>query len=45
MPSIKNQVPVYVNQLLNLLLTAKTYGERRGAAYGLAGMLKGKLAH
>lgn len=41
MPAIKNQVPVYINQLLNLLLTAKTYGERRGAAYGLAGMLKG----
>ena len=41
MPSIKNQVPVYINQLLTLLLSAKTYGERRGAAYGLAGMLKG----
>ncbi len=41
MPSIKTQVPNYVNQLLNLLFSAKTYGERRGAAYGLAGMLKG----
>ncbi len=41
MPSIKAQVPAYVNQLLNLLLSAQTYGERRGAAYGLAGMLKG----
>jgi hypothetical protein len=40
MPSIKAQVPTYVNQLLNLLLSAPTYGERRGAAYGLAGMLK-----
>jgi HEAT repeat protein len=41
MPSIKSQVPAYVDQLITLLLTAQTYGERRGAAYGLAGMLKG----
>lgn len=41
MPSIKDQVSTYVDQLLNLLLNAKTYSERRGAAYGLAGMLKG----
>ncbi len=41
MASIKTQVPTYVDQLINLLLTAPTYGERRGAAYGLAGMLKG----
>ena len=41
MASIKTQVPTYVSQLLALLFTAKTYGERRGAAYGLAGMLKG----
>ena len=40
-PSIKSQVPNYVNQLLNSLLSAQTYGERRGAAYGLAGILKG----
>jgi hypothetical protein len=41
MSSIKSQVPTYVDQLLNLLLSSQTYGERRGAAYGLAGMLKG----
>jgi hypothetical protein len=41
MPSIKSQVPTYVDQMMSVLLTAQTYGERRGAAYGLAGMLKG----
>ena len=39
--SIRTQVPNYINQLLKELLNGKTYGERRGAAYGLAGMLKG----
>jgi hypothetical protein len=39
--SIKTEVPNYVNKLLNALLTSQTYGERRGAAYGLAGLLKG----
>ena len=39
--SIKAQVPDYINQLMSLLFTSPTYGERRGAAYGLAGMLKG----
>jgi hypothetical protein len=41
MPSIKTQVPTYVNQLMNVLLSTDSYGERRGAAYGIAGMLKG----
>lgn len=41
MPSIKSQVHTYIDQLMNVLLTAQAYGERRGAAYGLAGMLKG----
>ena len=40
-PSIKAQVPNYVNMLINSLLTSQSYGERRGAAYGLAGILKG----
>ena len=40
-PSIKTEVPNYVNKLLNALLTSDTYGQRRGAAYGLAGLLKG----
>lgn len=42
-PSIKAKVPEYVNQLMNSLLTAPGYGERRGAAYGLAGILKGMV--
>ena len=36
-PSIKAKVPEYVQSLINTLLTAQNYGERRGAAYGLAG--------
>jgi hypothetical protein len=40
-PSIKSQVPTYVDNLFNVLMTAPSYGERRGAAYGLAGILKG----
>jgi len=40
-PSIKAKVPTYVQNLIGTLLTAQNYGERRGAAYGLAGILKG----
>lgn len=39
--SIKSEIPNYVNKLLTALLASTTYGERRGAAYGLAGILKG----
>jgi len=40
-PSIKDEAPDIVNRLLNTLLTTDNYGERKGAAYGLAGLIKG----
>lgn len=40
-PSIKDEAPDIVNRLLNTLLTTENYGERKGAAYGLAGLIKG----
>ena len=39
---IKDDVPDLVNQLLNDLFTADKYAERRGAAYGLAGVVRGR---
>lgn len=36
-PAIKEQVPQMIEKLMVLLLDAEQYGERRGAAYGLAG--------
>jgi HEAT repeat protein len=41
-PSIKEEAPQLVNNLINVLLGANNpYGERKGAAYGIAGIVKG----
>ncbi|KAK9878672.1 hypothetical protein WA026_023121 [Henosepilachna vigintioctopunctata] len=39
--SVKEEAPGLVNKLLHQLLRGDKYGERKGAAYGLAGMIKG----
>ncbi|KAF2402490.1 translational activator [Trichodelitschia bisporula] len=38
----QDQVPEYVQQMLDELLKSKKYATRRGAAYGLAGIVSGK---
>ncbi|XP_059138605.1 stalled ribosome sensor GCN1-like isoform X2 [Physella acuta] len=40
-PSIKSDAPGLVSKLLQHLLDSNNYGERKGAAYGLAGLIKG----
>ena len=40
-PSIKDEAPKLVTELLHTLLTTENYGERKGAAYGLAWLAKG----
>jgi hypothetical protein len=39
--SVKDQAPQIVKKLLNQLIKSEKYGERRGAAYGIAGVVKG----
>lgn len=40
-PSLKEQAPQIVKKLMNQLVKSDKYGERRGAAYGIAGLVKG----
>lgn len=42
-PSVKDDAPGYINKLLHQLLKGDKYGERKGAAYGLAGIVKGMI--
>jgi HEAT repeat protein len=39
--SMKDQAPQVVKKLMNQLVKSDKYGERRGAAYGIAGLVKG----
>lgn len=38
----RDKAPDYIKKLLDQLFTAKAYAARRGAAYGLAGVIKGR---
>lgn len=40
-PSIREDAPKIVEKLMHQLLNSDKYGERKGAAYGLAGLIKG----
>ncbi|XP_058803320.1 stalled ribosome sensor GCN1 isoform X2 [Phymastichus coffea] len=40
-PSIKDDAPKMLEKLMHQLLNSDKYGERKGAAYGLAGLVKG----
>lgn len=41
MPSVKDEAPSIIKKLLQQLVKSEKYGERRGAAYGIAGVVKG----
>uniref|UniRef100_A0A1B0AHF4 TOG domain-containing protein n=1 Tax=Glossina pallidipes TaxID=7398 RepID=A0A1B0AHF4_GLOPL len=41
MPSVKDEAPAMIKRLLQQLVKSDKYGERRGAAYGIAGIVKG----
>ncbi|XP_053625141.1 stalled ribosome sensor GCN1 isoform X2 [Plodia interpunctella] len=40
-PALEEEIPVIMNKLMKQLLTAEKYGDRKGAAYGIAGIIKG----
>ncbi|KAM3961855.1 lethal (3) 80Fj [Aphomia sociella] len=40
-PALEDEIPVIMNKLMKQLLTAEKYGDRKGAAYGIAGIIKG----
>ena len=40
-PAIKDEVAPLVQRLLQKLLSSNNYGDRKGAAYGIAGIVKG----
>ncbi|KAI5634478.1 HEAT repeats domain-containing protein [Phthorimaea operculella] len=40
-PALENEIPAIMQKLMKQLLTAEKYGDRKGAAYGIAGIIKG----
>ncbi|XP_072943447.1 stalled ribosome sensor GCN1 isoform X2 [Epargyreus clarus] len=40
-PALEDEIPNLMNKLMKQLLTAEKYGDRKGAAYGIAGIIKG----
>ncbi|KAJ1530782.1 hypothetical protein ONE63_005633 [Megalurothrips usitatus] len=40
-PAVKDDAPALIKKLMEQLLESEQYGERRGASYGLAGIIKG----